>query len=409
MKTVHFVRHGETDQNKDGIWQGHTNTQLSKTGKAQAKLLSKRINLKNQTVFTSDLARAKETAYLLSDSPNVRENLREKNVGDFTGKSVKETYSNNLDIFDALQYDTYVFPNGESVQEFKLRVQQEVDHIFDSIDEDSECVVVTHGFFIGTAIGLVLGFNQYPYPIGNIQNTSISTVIKRDSVMQVNKFNDAIHLPNSYIDYPAKDKSRILTFIRHGQTDSNTQGVWQGHVDNPLNTYGVETAKQLKGKFSNYDLYLSSSFKRALETISLIVDDQDITATNLLAEMDLGRWEGLSTSEIMENYRENFIQSLFINFRVKYGIDGESMNEAGIRVRDLLNDYDKAKMLVASHGGTIKAAITTFLNCPEHKAASSFTIPNNLGVSCLEVKDNKYSLWSYNVGKIGYENISYNE
>jgi len=60
LKTVHFVRHGETEQNKDGIWQGHTNTQLSKTGKAQAKLLSKRINLKNQTVFTSDLARAKE-------------------------------------------------------------------------------------------------------------------------------------------------------------------------------------------------------------------------------------------------------------------------------------------------------------------------------------------------------------
>ncbi len=298
MKTIHFVRHGETEQNKDGIWQGHTNTQLSKIGKAQAKLLSDRLNLKNQTVFTSDLARAKETAYFLSDSPTVRENLREINVGDFTGKSVKETYSDNLDIFDALQDDTYVFPNGESVQEFKQRVQQEVDYIFENIDEDSECIVVTHGFFIGTAIGLVLGFNQYPYPIGNIQNTSVSTVIKRDSVMQVNKFNDAIHLPNSYIDYPAKDKSRILTFIRHGQTDSNTQGVWQGHVDNPLNTYGVETAKELKGKFSNYDLYLSSSFKRAFETISLIVDDKDIIATELLAEMDLGQWEGLSTSEI---------------------------------------------------------------------------------------------------------------
>ena len=104
MKTVHFVRHGETEQNKDGIWQGHTNTQLSKIGKAQAKLLSDRLNLTNQTVFTSDLARAKETAYFLSDSPIVRENLREINVGDFTGKSVKETYSNNLDIFDALQY-----------------------------------------------------------------------------------------------------------------------------------------------------------------------------------------------------------------------------------------------------------------------------------------------------------------
>ena len=227
--------------------------------------------------------------------------------------------------------------------------------------------------------------------------------------MQVNKFNDAIHLPDSYIDYPTKDRSKILTFIRHGQTDSNTQGVWQGNIDNPLNTYGVETAKELQGKFSNYDLYLSSSFKRAFETISLIVGNKDIVSTDLLAEMDLGQWEGLSTSEIMENYRDNFIESLFINYRVKYGIDGESMNEAGKRVRDLLNNYDKAKMLVASHGGTIKAAITTFLNCPELKAASSFTIPNNLGVSCLEVKDNTYSLWSYNVGKIGYENISYNE
>ena len=67
MKTVHFVRHGETEQNKDGIWQGHTNTQLSKIGKAQAKLLSDRLNLKNQTVFTSDLARAKETAYCFTN------------------------------------------------------------------------------------------------------------------------------------------------------------------------------------------------------------------------------------------------------------------------------------------------------------------------------------------------------
>ena len=50
MKTLHFVRHGETEQNKDGIWQGHTNTQLSKVGKAQAKHLSDRLNLKNQTV-----------------------------------------------------------------------------------------------------------------------------------------------------------------------------------------------------------------------------------------------------------------------------------------------------------------------------------------------------------------------
>ena len=63
---------------------------------------------------------------------------------------------------------------------------------------------------------------------------------------------------------------------------------------------------------------------------------------------------------------------------------------------------------MASHGGT-KSAITNLIKSPDSKAASAFTIPNNLGVSCLVTKDNKNFLWSYNVGKIGYENISYNK
>ena len=64
---------------------------------------------------------------------------------------------------------------------------------------------------------------------------------------------------------------------------------------------------------------------------------------------------------------------------------------------------------MASHGGTIKSAVTKLIQSPESNAASAFTIPNNLGVSCIVPKDNKYFLWSYNVGKIGYENISYNK
>ena len=33
---------------------------------------------------------------------------------------------------------------------------------------------------------------------------------------------------------------------------------------------------------------------------------------------------------------------------------------------------------MASHGGTIKSAITNLIKSPDSKAASAFTIPNNL-------------------------------
>ena len=409
MKTVHLIRHGETEQNVLKVWQGHTDTPLNQTGLRQANLLALRLKDSNATVYSSNLERASETASFLSKKIELRETLREINVGDFTGMPVGQTYSLNNEIFQSLQDDSYQFPNGETVKEFKQRVKDEIEYIFGNIENGSEAIVVTHGFFIGTAIGLSIGFNKYPFPIGNIENTSISTLIKRDSITQVNKFNDSLHLSELNIDFPKKIKEKKITFIRHGQTDSNTSGIWQGHIDNPLNETGKNTAQKLRKTFDDYDVYLSSTYQRALETLSIVIDNKDILTSEDLIEINLGNWEGLTTSEILEQYHDDFINALFLDHKYKYGINGESTYEAGIRVENLLKEYPKKNILMASHGGTIKAAVTNLLKAPENKAASSFTIPNNLGVCCLVKKENEYFLWSYNVGKIGYENISYNQ
>jgi probable phosphoglycerate mutase len=409
LKTVHLIRHGETEQNVLKVWQGHTDTPLNQTGLRQAKLLALRLKDSNATVYSSNLERASETASFLSKKIELRETLREINVGDFTGMPVGQTYSLNNEIFQSLQDDSYQFPNGETVKEFKQRVKDEIEYIFGNIENGSEAIVVTHGFFIGTAIGLSIGFNKYPFPIGNIENTSISTLIKRDSITQVNKFNDSLHLSELNIDFPKKIKEKKITFIRHGQTDSNTSGIWQGHIDNPLNETGKNTAQKLRKTFDDYDVYLSSTYQRALETLSIVIDNKDILTSEDLIEINLGNWEGLTTSEILEQYHDDFINALFLDYKYKYGINGESTYEAGIRVKNLLKEYPKKNILMASHGGTIKAAVTNLLKAPENKAASSFTIPNNLGVCCLVKKENEYFLWSYNVGKIGYENISYNQ
>ena len=409
MKTVHLIRHGETKQNVLRVWQGHTDTPLNKTGLRQSKLLASRLKDSNATIYSSDLKRASETASFLSEKIELRETLREINVGDFTGMPVGQSYSSNNEIFQSLQDDSYQFPNGETVKEFKQRVKTELEYIFGNIENGSEAIIITHGFFIGTAIGLAIGFNKYPFPIGNIENTSISTLIKRDSITQVNKFNDSLHLSKFNIDFPKETTENKVTFIRHGQTDSNTSGIWQGHVDNSLNETGKNTAQKLRNTFDEYDVYLSSTYKRALDTLSIVLDDKDIVTSENLIEMNLGNWEGLTTSQILEQYNDDFISALFLDYKHKYGINGESTHDAGVRVANLLKGYPEKNLLMASHGGTIKAAVTNLLKAPESKAASSFTIPNNLGVCCLVKKENKYFLWSYNVGKLGYENISYNE
>ena len=406
MKTLHFIRHGQTKENLQKIWQGHTETELDLIGLEQAVNVSKRLKNYNQ-VFSSDLKRAVETANHISSKVEKRKELREVDVGSFVGKKVSETYTNNPLILKSLIDDSFSFPNGESMKDFRGRVKQELDYLFSQTKENETSIVVTHGFFIGTAIGSTLGFKEFPYPIGNISNTSISTIIEREGLRQVNKFNDSIHLDFKH-DSPFNLYNSQVTFMRHGQTDSNTEGVWQGKLDNPLNSFGIKTAKQLSTKISKYNVYLSSPLKRTQETMKLATNEKFKTYKELV-EIDLGKWEGMTTKEILENFRTNFINSLFLDNKSKYGEVGESLLEVGERVEKLIKKFKNKKVLISSHGGTIKAGVTKLLNLPDIKAASGLTIPNNLGLSTLVCQNNQYQLWSYNVGEIGYENFTYNK
>ena len=92
MKTLHFIRHGQTKENLQKIWQGHTETTLDSIGLEQALRVSKRLINFNH-VFSSDLKRAIETSNHFSSKVVKREELREVDVGSFVGKKVSETYS----------------------------------------------------------------------------------------------------------------------------------------------------------------------------------------------------------------------------------------------------------------------------------------------------------------------------
>jgi probable phosphoglycerate mutase len=91
LRHVFLARHGETDWNVAGRWQGHADVPLNATGRVQALALAERLRGEGiAAVATSDLARALGTAELVARALGlevalVDPDLREQRFGRFEG------------------------------------------------------------------------------------------------------------------------------------------------------------------------------------------------------------------------------------------------------------------------------------------------------------------------------------
>ncbi len=105
--------------------------------------------------------------------------------------------------------------------------------------------------------------------------------------------------------------SPTIYFIRHGQTDWNAQGRFQGQRDIPINATGRAQARcngeMLKGLLTRPDdyAYIASPLARARETMEIIRRTMGLTAHGYevdgrLSEVSYGAWEGYTTLEIKE-------------------------------------------------------------------------------------------------------------
>jgi 2,3-bisphosphoglycerate-dependent phosphoglycerate mutase len=135
-----LARHGETDWNRDGIWQGHGDPPLNHLGRQQAAALAERmIDVEIEALYSSDLRRAHETADYLSRStalPVVSEpGLREMDVGSWTGLTAAEIEER----FPGMEYH-----DGESREAFSTRAISTLQGIA-SRNHGRCALVVTHG------------------------------------------------------------------------------------------------------------------------------------------------------------------------------------------------------------------------------------------------------------------------
>ena len=133
-----------------------------------------------------------------------------------------------------------------------------------------------------------------------------------------------------------------LIFLRHGQTDWNTQGLIQGRTDIPLNDAGRAQAAALE--FEHIDAIYCSPMQRAKETAEIINQtfNLSIKTDERLIERDYGTFEG-----------KPFAGQLDENELGQAG--AEPLSELHARVSSFLweiaDKYDSQTVLVVAHGG----------------------------------------------------------
>lgn len=145
--------------------------------------------------------------------------------------------------------------------------------------------------------------------------------------------------------------------VRHGQTDWNLAGRYQGQSDIPLNQTGIEQARTLAQKLDgmSFDAIYSSDLSRAFQTASIAAEKLHLPVRKdrRLREICQGTWEGMSLQEVREKYIEDFDRGA-ADPTFSRAPGGESVLEVATRMAEAANDIHKnhphGKILLVSHG-----------------------------------------------------------
>jgi broad specificity phosphatase PhoE len=93
--------------------------------------------------------------------------------------------------------------------------------------------------------------------------------------------------------------------VRHGQSEWNALGRWQGHADPPLSELGRLQAQHAARAVGAVDAIVSSDLRRASETAAIIsaeIGVGPVVTDAALRERDSGEWSGLTRAEIERDW-----------------------------------------------------------------------------------------------------------
>ncbi len=224
-----LVRHGETDDNHNGVFQGQAGRGLNARGRVQAEKLGLRIadlepGIDFHALYTSDLERAVDTASILSEVTglpvHVDEGLREIFVGGWQGKTTREVEELFPEEVAAWRAGLDVARGGgETYTDLAARMSEAIARIVER-ERGGHLCLVSHGAAIKAYVASLFGDVMTAMRVlGTLSNTGVTVIERdRDGRSRLVVWNDVSHLRDAVVTTaktvelppPAKSSKKVV-------------------------------------------------------------------------------------------------------------------------------------------------------------------------------------------------------
>lgn len=206
LHTIHetqifLVRHGETDANVAGVWQGgQGDDPLNERGLQQSAAVAAYLARQGRvaTIYTSPLRRARQTAEAIAEvvvAPIVEmPALREYDIGDMEGATREEITDLWASFVEKWRTDPDLAPpGGESARQFALRLYDALSDILRQAAGQT-VVVVSHQGALATGLAALVG-QLHRWKDYQMANCAVTLLVRAgDEPPRVERFNVAEHL-----------------------------------------------------------------------------------------------------------------------------------------------------------------------------------------------------------------------
>ena len=156
---------------------------------------------------------------------------------------------------------------------------------------------------------------------------------------------------------------RALTLIRHGLTEWNVEGRFQGQSDLPLSDEGANQARRLAERMARMDppdRIVTSPLRRAVDAAGIALAAQPVTIDPRLMELHFGTFEGRT---LAENLAEDAWEAWARDPYLQPAPGGESYRDLRERAVAWYRELprDAAHVVAVTHSGTIQMLLAHVL------------------------------------------------
>lgn len=201
MLRLFLVRHGQTAWNVEGKQQGYSDIPLDANGVLQAQQTAFRFSNELLTaVYSSDSARSLVTAETIASQHKteicVDKRLRERNYGEWEGKSQDELRSQHKEAYQEYVSDPVLYcpTGGESGIDLFMRVSYFLSDLLEQ-HQNGSVVIVGHGGSLSVLLASLLNGTPATGMCFRLHNCSITeSIVRTDGRRFLIHFNDISHL-----------------------------------------------------------------------------------------------------------------------------------------------------------------------------------------------------------------------